>query len=227
MSILKKTLLFFLLSLELVLLFFSTYLTIALIGITIPINSDYKPEEGDIEIFIISNGVHTDVCLPVKSKLINWAKYIDSSPFEGILLDPEYISIGWGDKGFFLDTPEWSDLTFSTAINATFLPSPTAMHVSYFDFTPKETESVRRCKITFEKYMELITFIKHSFLLNNNSLPVLIPNVGYTETDNFYEAKGNYHLFKTCNTWTNNALAIAGVKTSLLALFEKGILRHL
>ena len=227
MTFFNKTLSFILLFLEVILLFLSTYLTIALIGASFPINTDYNPENGEIEIFVTSNGIHTDVCLPVETTLIKWTEFIDTKTFRGIKQSPKFISIGWGDKGFFLDTPSWSDLKASTAINAAFLPSSTAMHVTYFLRKPIENQSIKRCVITKEKYTELIGFIKQSFVIKPDMTPQLIPNVGYNSKDNFYEAKGSYYLFRTCNTWTNDALTIAGVRTSFLALFENGILRHL
>ena len=227
MKYITKVAIFLLYSLEILILFLSTYLTIALIGASLPINTDYNPENGEIEIFVTSNGIHTDVCLPVETTLINWTEFIDTKTFRGIKQSPEFISIGWGDKGFFIDTPDWSDLKASTAINAAFLPSSTAMHVTYLLRKPTESKSIKRCKITKEKYTELIEFIKQSFVIYPDMTPQLIPNVGYNSKDNFYEAKGSYYLFRTCNTWTNDALTIAGVRTSALALFENGILRHL
>jgi len=227
MKYITKVAIFLLYSLEILILFLSTYLTIALIGASLPINTDYNPENGEIEIFVTSNGIHTDVCLPVETTLINWTEFIDTKTFRGIKQSPEFISIGWGDKGFFLDTPNWSDLKASTALNAAFLPSSTAMHVTYLLRKPTESKSIKRCKITKEKYTELIEFIKQSFVIYPDMTPQLIPNVGYNSKDNFYEAKGSYYLFRTCNTWTNDALTIAGVRTSALALSEHGILRHL
>jgi len=227
MKYITKVAIFLLYSLEILILFLCTYLTIALIGASLPINTDYNPENGEIEIFVTSNGIHTDVCLPVETTLINWTEFIDTKTFRGIKQSPEFISIGWGDKGFFLDTPSWSDLKTSTAINAAFLPSSTAMHVTYFLRKPAESQRIKRCVITKEKYTELIGFIMQSFVIKPDMTPQLIPNAGYKSTDNFYEAKGSYYLFRTCNTWTNDALAIAGVRTSALALFENGILRHL
>ena len=227
MKYLTKVILFSLYSLEISILFLSTYLTISLIGASFPINSEYNPENGEIDIFVTSNGVHTDLCLPVKTDFINWTEFIDTKTFRGINQNPKFISIGWGDKGFFLDTPEWSDLKLSTALNAAFLPSSTAMHVTYLSRKPIESQSIKRCGITKEKYTELIGFIKQSFVTNPDRTPQLIPNAGYKFMDNFYEAKGSYYLFRTCNTWTNDALAIAGVRTSFLALAEHGILRHL
>ena len=148
MKRISKVAIFFLYSLEILILLLCTYLTIALIGASLPINTDYNPENGEIEIFIISNGVHTDICLPVETTQINWADFIDTKTFRGINQKPQFISIGWGDKGFFLDTPDWSDLNASTAINAAFLPSSTAMHVTYFLRKPIERKSIKRCKIT-------------------------------------------------------------------------------
>ena len=227
MKYLTKGALFLLYSLEILILFLCTYLTIVLIGASFPINTDYNPENGEIEIFVTSNGIHTDVCLPVQDSLINWTEFIDTKNFKGIKQSPEFISIGWGDKGLYLNTRNWSDLKLSTFLNAAFLPSSTAMHVEYLPRKPIESQSIKRCKITKEKYAELIGFIKQSFVINPDTTPQLIPNIGYKYTDNFYEAKGSYYLLRTCNAWTNDALAIAGVRTSALALFEHGILRHL
>jgi uncharacterized protein (TIGR02117 family) len=226
MTFFNKTISFIFLSSEIILLLLCAYLTIVLIGLSFPINTDYNPENGEIEIFVTSNGIHTDVCLPVQDSLINWTEFIDHRDF-GINQNPKFISIGWGDKDLYLDTPGWSDLSLSTAVNAAFIPSTTAMHVTYFSRKPIESQSIKRCVITKEKYKELIGFIKQSFVINPDMTTQLIPNAGYNPEDNFYEAKGSYYLFRTCNTWTNDALAIAGVRTSALALSENGILRHL
>jgi hypothetical protein len=45
----------------------------------------------------------------------------------------------------------------------------------------------------------------------------------YGDNDAFYEAIGSYNLFKTCNTWTNNALKSCGQKACFWTPFESGI----
>tara|TARA_B110000285_G_C14986507_1_gene544117 strand:+ start:213 stop:419 length:207 start_codon:yes stop_codon:yes gene_type:complete len=65
-----------------------------------------------------------------------------------------------GATKVFLDTPSWNDLKASTAINVAFLPSLTAMHVTYFLRKPIESQSIKNCVIIKEKYTELIEFIK-------------------------------------------------------------------
>mgnify|MGYP000924339919 CR=1 FL=1 len=72
----------------------------------------------------------------------------------------------------------------------------------------------------------MIKYIKSSFKLKEGAIEI-IPNKGYSDHDNFYEAKNSYHMFRTCNIWTNEALKSAGVKTGVYALFPDGILKHL
>ena len=193
-----------------------------LLGASISTGSIDK--SGDVCIYVQSNGIHTDVCLPVNSPSINWDEFISRKPYSAAT-NFEYITIGWGDKGFFLDTPTWADLKASTAVNAAFLPSPTAMHVAYSS-EPKTNENRKRVFISKANYERMISYVKSSFKLNGNKIEI-IPNRGYGDHDNFYEAKHSYHMFRTCNIWTNEALKSAGVKTGVYALFPDGILKHL
>jgi len=202
--------------------FLFIYLVIMLLGASIA--TGRLDKSGDVCIYVQSNGIHTDICLPVKTSSIDWTQFIPLQDYENST-EVEYIAIGWGDKGFFLDTPTWADLKFSTAINAAFLPSPTAMHVSYSGI-PKENNNRKRVTISKAAYQRMISFVKNSFLLKNKQVD-LIPNRGYSDHDNFYEAKKSYHMFRTCNIWTNEALKTAGVKTGIYALFPDGILKHL
>jgi len=197
------------------------YLTIALLGGSMTTGTLKK--DGDIVIFVTSNGIHTDVCIPSITEQCNWPEFISAQPYK--TGETSYIKIGWGDKGFFLDTPEWSDLTVYTALNAAFLPSPTAMHVAYVN-QPETSEVCRKVMIDKKEYLLLIDFIKSSFEKKRNMIQ-LIAGKGYSNNDNFYEANNSYHLFRTCNSWTNDALKIAGVKTGIYALFPHGILSHL
>lgn len=212
---------------EFVIGFLTLYLIVICLGLLFPINSDYVYSEDEIQFFVISNGVHTDICLPVTTEVHDWSKFLKIEDYRGIEGDPSFISIGWGDKGFYLDTPTWADLKFSTAFNAAFLPSETAMHIAYHESTPVVGERVKLCSMNAEEYMRLIAFIFSSFEMKNGFNPAIIKGKGYTDVDNFYEANYNYYLLKTCNTWTNESLKIAGVRTSALALFEAGILRWL
>lgn len=205
---------------------FVLYILYVFLGMLIPVNWSYEYSQEEIQFFVISNGVHTDICLPVRNEVFDWTKYIHTKDFADVPVAPAYIGIGWGDKGFYLDTPTWAELKTSTAFKAIFLPSETAMHITYYQVAPPASERVIRCSMDNEEYKRLIAYIKASFETNGQLVDVqLIPGKGYTLNDNFYEATGNYWGLKTCNTWTNDALKVAGVKTSFHALFEAGIMR--
>ncbi|MFP3836064.1 DUF2459 domain-containing protein, partial [Chryseobacterium sp. SIMBA_028] len=46
------------------------------------------------------------------------------------------------------------------------------------------------------------------------------------DNDAFYDAKGTYSFFYTCNTWANNALKAAGQKAALWTPSDFGIFQH-
>jgi uncharacterized protein (TIGR02117 family) len=76
----------------------------------------------DVAIYIKTNGVHTDLVVPVKNEQLDWSREIKFS--NAHLPDTtaiKYLAMGWGDKGFYLQTPTWADLKFSVAFKAAFL----------------------------------------------------------------------------------------------------------
>jgi uncharacterized protein (TIGR02117 family) len=190
-------------------LFILLYLFLAWMLPYIKVNRSFcnAPDSEGVEIFVQTNGVHTDLVLPVKNEQADWEKLFPHSDFENVYSGFNYVGIGWGDKGFFLNTPTWADLKFSTAFKAAFALSTTAMHVTYKYRKPKENESCKRIVLSKDQYRILIRYIGSSFLLKDK-LPVHIAHPGYTAQDTFYEATGTYSLFKTCNVWTCNALQV-------------------
>lgn len=81
------------------------YLLCAYLIPFIEISAKSVSEPKTIDAYILTNGVHTDLVVPVKTPEIDWSQQI---PFENTLskrTDFKYLAIGWGDKGFYLDTP--------------------------------------------------------------------------------------------------------------------------
>ena len=190
----------------------------------IPVNYGLQ-QCNSTEAFVISNGVHTDICLPV-DLAHDWLSFIVPADYNSEIDEIKYISFGWGDKGFYLNSPEWSDLKFSTAFEAMALNSPTTMHLSIHKTKPEPSNRVKSISICSKKLNRLKEFILKSFQLNSLGKPILIPKAGYGPNDNFYEANGSYNMFETCNSWTNKVLQKAGVRTSLDAFYEHAIMRH-
>lgn len=174
-------------------------------------------------IYLQTNGVHTDLVLPVKNEIYDWSKQIDMRSTKSQDTTAQFIAIGWGDKGFYLETPTWADLKASTALKAAFGLSSTAMHCTFYKHIT-ENKSRKKIEISFEQYKQLIAFINRSFKWQHNKTVLVNTSVRYDEYDTFYEAVGTYSLFKTCNTWTNQALKAAGLKACYWAAFEQRIM---
>lgn len=209
--------------LELIVAYGMLYLLLAIFGGLIWIGGD-KVTNG-MWVYVRTNGIHTDLILPTETETCDWKDFIPTEDYPNNSTF-RYIAIGWGDKGFFLDTPTWADLKFSTAFNAMFINSPTAMHVEYLEHEPAISESCKKVKMEKRRYPELIAFIRSTFRTQDQKAD-LIPNKGYWSNDNFYEANGNYSMFRTCNRWTNEALKVAGIRTGVYSLFSDDIMRHL
>ena len=203
-----------------VLLFFSLFAIYIIFALllslvrTSPAKSDCIKNE---KMFIASNGVHLDIILPVKSLRVSFQNELHLPA--GI----SYISFGWGDKDFYLNTPQWSDLTFRIAFNALFLKSETAMHVMHFRKQDENWKEICICRAQLDK---LHDYIYVSFKKDSDSELIKIDVPGYFDNDFFYEAEGSYSLFRTCNDWSNNALKVADVPTSVWSPFDFGILQH-
>ena len=209
-----------------------TFIFIALIGvyfmmafglsrITVNARPTNKP---DVAIYILSNGIHTDIVMPATMPAINWAKKI---PYANTLKadsNYRYLAIGWGDKNFYLETPEFSDLKLTTAVKAISGLSTSAMHATYYQYL-REDENCKKVMISHDQYQKLIQYITNSFQVDPSGNFIKVnTNIHYDKGDAFYEAKGSYSIFKTCNTWTNAALKACGQRSCLWTIFDTGIL---
>ncbi len=122
------------------------YFIFAFVLAYLPVNSGFAEcKTNGVEIYMKTNGVHTDIIVPIEHELKNWRKYIHPEATKGGDRGFRYVAFGWGDKGFYLQTPEWSDLKFSTAFKAVFFLSTTAMHVTFYKELEENTKQRTPC----------------------------------------------------------------------------------
>jgi len=192
------------------------YLLISLILTIIPINSEAGNSEKNKSIYLNSNGVHLNIIIP--------RDLIDSTLLTGLKYDEhdQYFSLGWGDRNFYLETPTWADLTFKNSFVALFLKSPTLIHLTRYSTTREDWAEI---KIDRDQLKKINQYIFDSFYTDSNNSKVLLPNKGYSNNDDFYEALGSYSFYKTCNSWVNTGLKNVGIKACLWTPFEFGLLR--
>ncbi len=199
-----------------ILVLLALYAVVAYVFTRIPVNTKQTTCEKTKFIYLNTNGVHLDIVMPKKELKQNFV--------EGIKLkaSDKYVSIGWGDRGFYINTPTWADLTTKVAVRAMFLKSSTLMHVTKYHEPEVHWIKIPVCQEQLDK---LKTYIKASFQVESNQV-ILLEGHSYGANDEFYEAKGSYSLFKTCNTWANMAMKSAGLKTAFWTPMDKGVLRY-
>jgi len=201
----------------------------AILGYLLPfieVSAKDDGEQKEIPIYIYTNGVHTDIVMPVKNELHDWSAKIPFANTTSKKSDYNYVGIGWGDKGFYLDTPTWADLKFSTAVKAAFWMSESAMHASFYK-TMTEAADCKKIMISKKQYEALVKFIDAKFDRDANGNYILIPTKAvYSDNDAFYDAQGSYSFLNTCNTWANDALKAAGQKAAWWTPTDYGIFLH-
>jgi uncharacterized protein (TIGR02117 family) len=160
-----------------------------------------------VTIFVESSAVHTAIILPKQAAGVDWRDW--ARPQD--LRDPRYagfpyLAIGWGEAGFFRETPHWRDIRPGTILHAALGSDQTLIHVDHLPLPHANGDDVRAVRLSPQAYRRLVSFIRASRRRDGRHYP------GYDVYDAFYEANGRYSARHTCNSWTGDALAAAGVR---------------
>lgn len=208
----------------------------------IPVNSNFRPTPDGTEIFVCSNGIHTDFVLPVKTPAIDWSAWFPDADFavpESAPSSLGYAAFGWGNLHFYLQTPTWADVKLGVALRSLVPLDPTALHVTYRR-RPAGGEKCRSLTISAEQYKALARYIEDALQQNPDQArvagghsvvgalrPWLLAGKGYAWNDAFYMAKGHYSAIDSCNVWIGRGLKAAGLPTGLWTPFDFLVLHHL
>ena len=182
------------------------YAAAGLVGGSIPRNAGWRAPEQGVTIWVESNGIHTGFVLPKLAAGVDWRPFAPAQD----LADPrfgghDHVTIGWGEHGFYLGTPTWADVRPTTILGAAIGSDRTLLHVEHLP-RPAEGPDVRRIVLRPDEYRRLAAFIWASRAPGGRRW------AGYGRYDVFYEARGRYDAIRTCNDWTGDALAAAGVR---------------
>jgi uncharacterized protein (TIGR02117 family) len=205
------------------------FLVATLLG-RVPLNQPYQPSaEANIPIYVLSNGVHTDLLVPLQHEVWDWTTVIPLGEFEQVEdTAVAYLGFGWGEQRLYREVPEWSDLTAEIAISAMMWPTPSAMHVYLLPSAPPTSSRIVQLWIDETQYRALIEHILASFSVDEAGQLINLNCCWYPGfNDNFYASPHWYHFLNTCNAWTNAALKAADLPTGGWALFDTDIMRHL
>ena len=219
--LLKTIMWFFIVFVSLVLIYFLIYFVLS--RITVKAEKKLNPT---IVVYLMNSGVHTDFVVPVKNEFMDWRTVFPRENTKNNDSTLQLIAIGWGDKDFYLNTPEWADLTVKTAVFAGLGLGTSAVHATYHSKLLTDRPTVKLV-LTENQYKRLIKYVRKSLKFTpKNTTVLLLPNSKKVLKDNdaYYDANDSYSIVLSCNTWINNGLKASGQKACLWTPLPQGLL---
>lgn len=182
---------------------------------------------GQVPIFVVSNGYHASLVLPVRAADIDWSEAFAASDFRRPPPPSStYVMFGWGDRDFYMNTRTTADIRTLTALAALLSLGETVMHVTFIA-EPAAGPDARPLSIDVPQYRALAEFIQASFRRDGTGRIKLHPGRGYGDFDAFYVGTGLYSPVLTCNEWVGRGLRAAGAPTGLWTPFAQNVMWHL
>ncbi|MEB3180218.1 MAG: DUF2459 domain-containing protein [Nostocaceae cyanobacterium] len=207
----------------------TTVSAIALLFLTtlIPRKWNNYPQVGcNFQICVHDTGIHTNIIVPLANQVFNWGDYLS---LEKIGIDSneyyEYLSFGWGDRDFMIQTPRLEDIRFSTTFNALFLPTPSVVYIQAYPSLPNYL-NLKCVRVNKDNYLQLIKFIQAAFQVDDQDKQIRIAN-GHSPNAGFYKANGSYSILRNCNSWTAEGLRSADINTPVGDGLSTAIMWHL
>ncbi len=117
-----------------------------------------------------------------------------------------YLEFGWGDAAYY----QAPDPSLGVTIAAVFWPTPTVMEVIPWQVVAEGVEDSETValRVSDAELQAIAKSIDDSFVqpinATGNSYPVAKGRAL------FYDARGKFHMFRTCNRWTAERLQLVG-----------------
>ena len=164
-------------------------------------------DDGKIAIYVTSNGWHAEIAL-ARAELPAGA-----IPEVGDFPAAPYLSFGWGDAEYY-PAP---DKSLGMTLNAALLPTPAVVHLAGLPAHPREifpADEVIEIKLSAEAFRALTGYLGGSFERGGKVRAQAVAP-GIYSFSQFYPAKGEFHLFNTCNTWAARGLKLSGLSVTV------------
>jgi len=125
-----------------------------------------------------------------------------------------FLEFGWGDRVYYPARDPGIAMTLSAALTGT----PAIMHIAGLARPPERVHAdgdteVVPVALSQDGFLSLVGAIAKDFERPEGGRAAPVSRGLYPDS-HFYLARGSFHLFNTCNTWTARMLQAGGVRLS-------------
>ena len=162
----------------------------------------WRSGEAMVEIYVTSNGWHSAIVVPRAA--LPAGAIPEAADFPGAA----YLSLSWGDAEYF----PVREPTLGMKLRAALQPTPTVLHMAGLPSHPRNVfpaDEVVELKTSTEGFEKLVAYLDAVFDRAGEER-AQASEPGLYRFSLFYRAKGEFHLFNTCNTWTARGLKAGG-----------------
>jgi len=162
-------------------------------------------QKNDHQVYFIKQNWHTAIVL--KTSELDSGLFREYNHFKKFKL----IDIGWGDEEFY----QYPGFDSGLAFNALFHKTPSTLRVEGINISKQDyfdvSEIVIELVLSNDQFKKICNYINNTFKLSEDDETMILSSRADGQII-FYKAKGEYHLFNTCNTWLANGLKQAGLQ---------------
>lgn len=181
------------------------YLTAAALGGLIPGRTADLPAGDDVRIGLLYGPIHVDFLLPATPETRAALAFAAAGGVEVADAGIGYFIVGWDARDFYTTTPQWADMTARATLRA-MVGDASVLRV---DSVPPGIafDRVPQIGLSGAQYAALLAAIAETV----GAEPVGVTAEGHRASAGFVEARGRFHILRTCNTWVSRVLGAAGI----------------
>ncbi|MBL4812687.1 MAG: TIGR02117 family protein [Rhodobacteraceae bacterium] len=191
------------------------YLSLSLAGAIIPGQLTAPPlgharANAPTQIMLVGGPIHYDILLPATPQVRAAFSFAiaDGVPVDN--LAAEWISVGWGSEAFFMNVGTRDELTFLPVWYAVTGDSA-VIRLGAVGALPADLAPVHRITLSQTQLEHLTQNVLNDMRSPSGQIR-LAKELEQGEAAAFYHARGDFNLFRTCNTWISKQMRAAGLR---------------
>lgn len=171
-------------------------------------------EPRDRTVHVVSNGWHTAIVVP-RAELVATGLLPEAADFPRAA----FLEFGWGDRRYY----RARRATLGMTLRAALIPTEAVMHVTGRARAPERREGLEVIPVALTRtgLRSMARAIADMFERHEEG-PAEALGPGLEADSRFYAARGRFHLFNTCNTWTARMLRAGSVRVAPAGVVTAG-----